>query len=224
MTTTPDSNAFAVHRSEVRNGVTIAYVREGVGGIPILLLHGYPETKRIWWRNIAPLAAAGFEVIAPDFRGHGGSSLAPDDFYDIAAYSIDCYTLVHDVLGHQRCAVAGGDVGGVSRPRLRYPGFARKCCSTVPPPLDEVYVDSRPTTCARAAERLLRPSANDPRAVAELDTLSAVYARAKRPSPRDPQTLRRVRKPLHTIPQRRKAGANWRYRAAAGRCMELPRL
>ncbi len=105
--------------------MTIAYVREGVGGTPLLLLHGYPETKRIWWRNIAPLAAAGFEVIAPDFRGHGDSSLAPDDFYDIAAFSIDCYTLVHDVLGHERCAVAGGDVGGVVLYDLglRYPGF-----------------------------------------------------------------------------------------------------
>src|SRR6185295_1610217 len=34
--------------AEVRNGVTIAYVREGTGGAPLLLLHGYPETKRIW--------------------------------------------------------------------------------------------------------------------------------------------------------------------------------
>ena len=102
VTTAPDPEpTFATHRAEVRNGVTIAYVREGVGGTPLLLLHGYPETKRIWWRNIAPLAAAGFEVIAPDFRGHGDSSLAPDDFYDIAAFAIDCYTLVHDVLGHE---------------------------------------------------------------------------------------------------------------------------
>jgi len=29
----------------------------------LLLVHGWPETKRIWWRNIAPLAEAGFEVI-----------------------------------------------------------------------------------------------------------------------------------------------------------------
>src|SRR6478609_11678758 len=103
MTTSPDPNAFAVHRSEVRNGVTIAYVREGAGGTPLLLLHGYPETKRIYWRNIAPLAAAGFEVIVPDLRGYGDSDLSANDEYDLALYSRDVHALVHDVLGHERC-------------------------------------------------------------------------------------------------------------------------
>jgi len=123
--------------------VSLAYVREGIGGTPLLLLHGYPETKRIWWRNIGPLAAAGFEVMVPDLRGHGDSSLAPDGFYDIAAFSIDCYTLVHDVLGHDHCALAGGDVGGVVLYDLglRYPGFVTKqiVFNTVPPPLSAVY-------------------------------------------------------------------------------------
>jgi pimeloyl-ACP methyl ester carboxylesterase len=143
MTNGPDPAAFTVHRTEVRNGVTLAYVHEGRGGAPLLLLHGYPESKRIWWRNIAPLAAAGFEVIAPDFRGHGDSTLATDGFYDIAAFAIDCYTLVHDVLGHERCAVAGGDVGGVVLfdLGLRYPGFVTRqvLFNTVPPPLHDVY-------------------------------------------------------------------------------------
>src|SRR5204863_2919155 len=92
--------AFRTHTAEVRNGVAIAFVHEGIGGTPLLLVHGYPETKRIWWRNIGPLADAGFEVIAPDLRGHGESSLAVDDYYDIAAFSLDCHALVHDVLGH----------------------------------------------------------------------------------------------------------------------------
>ena len=80
MTTAPDPNLHPTRFAEVRNGVTIAYARAGEGGTPLLLLHGYPETKRIWWRNIGPLAAAGFDVIVPDFRGHGDSSLAPDNF------------------------------------------------------------------------------------------------------------------------------------------------
>ncbi len=100
-------------------------------------MHGYPETKRIWWRNIAALAGAGYEVIAPDLRGHGDSDVSQDDVYDIAAYSRDVYLLVHDVLGHERCGVVGGDVGGVVAVDLlhRYPGFVDKLVffDTVPP-------------------------------------------------------------------------------------------
>ena len=54
-------------------------LREGVGGYPLLLIHGYPETKRIWWRNVEPLANAGYEVIVPDLRGYGESLGPPPD-------------------------------------------------------------------------------------------------------------------------------------------------
>ena len=32
----------AVHRSEVSMGFSLAYIREGVGGYPLLLIHGFP--------------------------------------------------------------------------------------------------------------------------------------------------------------------------------------
>ena len=132
MTDGRDPNAFTVRRSEVRNGVTLAYVHEGAGagGAPILLVHGYPETKRIWWRNIGPLVAAGFEVIAPDLRGYGESDLAPDGFYDVSAFSMDLHALVHDVLGHDHVVPVGGDLGGVViyDLALRYAGFVERMC------------------------------------------------------------------------------------------------
>jgi pimeloyl-ACP methyl ester carboxylesterase len=124
-------------------GVELAFVREGEGGYPLLLLHGWPETKRIWWRNIEPLASAGFEVVVPDLRGFGDSSLAPDGFYDLAAMARDVHALMHDVLGHQRCAAAGGDVGGgvIQDLGLRFEGFLEQQClfNTVLPILTELY-------------------------------------------------------------------------------------
>ena len=48
----------AVDSAPVAEGLQLAYVREGEGGYPLLLVHGYPETKRIWWRNIEPLTPA----------------------------------------------------------------------------------------------------------------------------------------------------------------------
>ena len=96
-----------------------------VGGTPLLLIHGYPETKRIWWRNIEALAAAGFEVIAPDLRGVGDSDIPPDDRHDIVVYSRDLHALVHDGLGHASCVIAASDVGGVVATDMihRYPGL-----------------------------------------------------------------------------------------------------
>ena len=142
---TPPFDRFAVERSVVRDGVGIAYVREG-RGYPLVLLHGYPETKRIWWRNIEALAGAGFEVIAPDLRGYGDSDLSPDDDYGLAVYSRDVQALVHDVLGHPRCGVIAGDVGGAAAIDLlhRFPGFVDRLCffNTVPPIALDAYASA----------------------------------------------------------------------------------
>jgi len=107
-------------------------------------VHGYPATKRLWWRKIHPLVAAGYEVIVPDLRGFGDSDLSPDDEYDIAAYSRDLYALAHDVCGHARVGVVGGDVGGAVLVDFvhRFPGYADKLVffNTVPPMLVDEYV------------------------------------------------------------------------------------
>jgi len=128
--TTPAADAFAVHRARVRDELEVAYLREGQGGYPLLLLHGWPETKRIWWRNVAPLAAAGFEVIVPDLRGYGDSDVSSEDHHDIAEYSRDCDDLVRRVLGHPRYAAVGGDVGGIVAVdmALRFPEAVERLC------------------------------------------------------------------------------------------------
>ena len=54
--TEPRADALPVEHAEVREGVDLAYVREGAGGYPLVLVHGWPETKRVWWRNVEPLA------------------------------------------------------------------------------------------------------------------------------------------------------------------------
>jgi pimeloyl-ACP methyl ester carboxylesterase len=161
--------------------MSLAYVREGVGGYPLVLLHGYPETKRIWWRNIAPLAAAGYEVIVPDLRGHGESDVDSDDRYDIVTYSRDIEALVHGVLGHERCGVVAGDVGAVVAYdlALRFAGLVDGLCyfNTAPPFLIEEYqaagislsglgdVDARPET-----DYQLRQGQHTDALAAELDT------------------------------------------------------
>ena len=117
-----DPRRFDVHSSS-RRGFAQAYVRAGTGGVPIVCVHGWPETKRIFWRVIEPLAAAGFEVIVPDLRGFGDSEPGTDGFGDVATHSADLYALVHDELGHERVVLLGGDLGGpiIQDLALRYP-------------------------------------------------------------------------------------------------------
>lgn len=175
----PDPNAFAVERAQVRDGLELAYVREGVGGYPLLLLHGWPETKRIWWRNIEPLAAAGFEVIVPDLRGFGDSDVAPDDFYDQVAVAGDLHILMHDLLGHERCALAGGDWGGVVGQELglRYEGFVERQCvfNTVLPLIPDQYEAAgieplRRRELRATADYFVRQGREADELAAELDT------------------------------------------------------
>jgi pimeloyl-ACP methyl ester carboxylesterase len=40
----------------------------------VVLLHGFPESAHSWRHQMAPLAEAGYHVLAPDLRGYAGSS------------------------------------------------------------------------------------------------------------------------------------------------------
>jgi pimeloyl-ACP methyl ester carboxylesterase len=119
-----DPDRFVVHRASPR-GFAQAYVRAGAGGVPLVCVHGWPETKRIYWRVIEPLAAAGFDVIVPDLRGFGDSDVGPDGFHDVAAHSADVHALVHDELGVERVVLLGGDLGGpvIQDLALRHPDW-----------------------------------------------------------------------------------------------------
>src|SRR5690242_2988621 len=70
--------------AEVGDDVRLHYVEAGDGPL-VVLLHGFPEFWYGWRRQIAPLASAGFRVVAPDLRGYNLSS-KPDG---VAAYGAD---------------------------------------------------------------------------------------------------------------------------------------
>ena len=154
------------------NGVEIAFEHQGDGGYPLLLIHGWPETRRIWQRNVEPLAEAGFEVIAPDLRGFGDSGLAPDDRYDAAAHARDMEALLRE-LGHERCVVCAGDLGGVVAQdmSLRFEGLVERLVlfNTIPP-IVEGSPPEIPRETRMAADYFIRQSRDADGLAAELDT------------------------------------------------------
>lgn len=57
------------------NGIDMNVVVAGEGP-DVLLVHGYPDTHRVWRRQIPALVAAGYRVIAPDTRGCGETEIS----------------------------------------------------------------------------------------------------------------------------------------------------
>lgn len=152
MTPDTDPGRF-VTRFAAPRGFRQAFVHEGIGGTPLLLVHGWPETKRIWWRNIAELAADGFEVIAPDLRGFGESDTGPDGFHDVPSHSRDMAALLEQ-LGHREVVAVGGDLGGpvIQDLSLRFPGLVRRMVLfNSPLPINEEAMVGMKTRSAREA-------------------------------------------------------------------------
>lgn len=62
---------------------TTAYLRSGPTDGPLLMFcHGWPELSYSWRHVLPVFAELGFQVVAPDMRGYGGSSVHPstDDY------------------------------------------------------------------------------------------------------------------------------------------------
>jgi len=158
-------------------GIRQSYVHEGAGGAPLLLVHGWPESKRIWWKVIGPLADAGFEVIAPDLRGFGGSDPGPQGTWDVANYSRDLHALVTEGLGHDRVVLAGGDLGGpvVQDLALRFPDLVdRMVLFNSPVAYDKVAMAGMASRSAtEASDYFVRQGTDADGLAAELTTPEA---------------------------------------------------
>jgi pimeloyl-ACP methyl ester carboxylesterase len=93
------------------NGLDLHVEDSGGDGEAVVLLHGWPDSGRLWRNQVPALVAAGYRVIVPDLRGFGRSS-RPDD---VAAYRLpesaaDIVGILDD-LAVRRCHLVGHDWG-----------------------------------------------------------------------------------------------------------------
>jgi pimeloyl-ACP methyl ester carboxylesterase len=112
----------------------IAYERGGpTAGLPVFLLHGWPDDVRTFDAIVPALQAAGFQTVAPWLRGFGPTSfLSPDTMRcgEMVAMAQDVLDLA-DALGLETFAVVGHDWGA----RIAYvlgavhPARAKRICA-----------------------------------------------------------------------------------------------
>lgn len=102
------------HRSRqlTRQGVSLNYIDEGQGPA-VLMIHGFPDSLKVWRHQIPVLLAAGYRVIAADNRGMGQSD-APQEAaaYDLEEIFADLLAILEECSA-DRVAVVGHDWGAV---------------------------------------------------------------------------------------------------------------
>ncbi len=120
-------------------------------GRPLVLLHGWPHTGWHFRRTLPLFAAAGYRVVAPDYRGAGYSSRPRGDLdagtrrggYDKWSMAEDIHELVHTQLGLPAPAtVLGHDIGSMvaTAYAFRYRADTRALiCGEAPQPGTTVF-------------------------------------------------------------------------------------
>jgi len=112
-----DSKTFLAKSDD--GPIEISYLIGG-NGPPLLLLHGFPQTKAIW-SQVAPELAKHFTVVAADLRGYGASSKphgkADHSTYSKRSMAADQHALMKS-LGLNQFFLLGHDRGGRVSHRL----------------------------------------------------------------------------------------------------------
>jgi len=101
---------FEVHAA----GLTFRAIGAGpVGGRPVLLLHGFPQTAWSWHHQLTTLSSAGKRAVAFDQRGYSPGARLPE----VSDYAIEALVgdvlAVADALGWDRFDVVGHDWGAM---------------------------------------------------------------------------------------------------------------
>lgn len=108
--------AGVTQRRVAVDGIELDLLEAGPADGPlVVLLHGFPECAWSWRHQLAPLAAEGWHVVAPDQRGYAGSTRPKEvEAYGTDRLSADVLALVDQLAGAGSKAVfVGHDWGAL---------------------------------------------------------------------------------------------------------------
>jgi pimeloyl-ACP methyl ester carboxylesterase len=93
--------------------IELAIAEAGVGGRPLVLVHGFTGAKEDFTDWLEPLAALGWHVVLPDQRGHGDSPKpSHEGAYSFDVFAADLLGLL-DALGWASAVALGHSMGGM---------------------------------------------------------------------------------------------------------------
>lgn len=98
-----------ITNTQANKDVTIHYEDYG-SGQPVILIHGWPLSRKSWEQQVWKLVESGYRCISYDRRGFGISD-APWDGYDYSTLATDLHTLI-ETLDLKDCVLAGFSMGG----------------------------------------------------------------------------------------------------------------
>jgi pimeloyl-ACP methyl ester carboxylesterase len=81
-------------------------------GPPVLMLHGFPQTRRAWRSQMGALSAAGFRCVAPDQRGYSAGARPSETSAYVATNMVADAFGIMTALGHPTFHLVGHDWGG----------------------------------------------------------------------------------------------------------------
>ena len=95
------------------NEIKFTYLEQGEGPL-VLLLHGFPDTAHTWSHQMAPLAEAGYRVVAPFMRGYAPTEIPRNGYYDKATLVNDVVALIGALGGGAPVHLVGQDWGAIA--------------------------------------------------------------------------------------------------------------
>ncbi|MFI8389875.1 alpha/beta fold hydrolase [Streptomyces sp. NPDC085540] len=183
-------------------------------GEPVLLLHGFPQSRRAWDRIVPALHEAGLRTIAPDQRGYSdGARPAGADCYALPLLAADAVGIL-DGLGIEEAHVVGHDWGSVVAWYLaaRHSDRVRTLTAVSFPHLQAYWDALREDPKQRQLSRYLAYFVS-PESTEELLADDAAQIRALFGDAVDPAQVRHYLD-LHTRPGVLDAALNW-YRSGS---------
>ncbi len=150
---------------------------------PLVFLHGGGQTRHSWDRTADRMAAAGWEALTVDARGHGDSDWAKDGNYGIDAFVGDVVVLLRTL--DRPAVLVGASLGGITS--LTIAGEHPELVAALV--LVDVVIRNEP----RGVERIRDFMTARPDGFATLDEVADAIAayNPNRPRPRNLEGLRK---------------------------------